>query len=725
MDFKSCSLHSHGYDISLKLDLSFMDERSPAPATAAARPSSALARGVRITEVTGKINPEPTVADETDFLIEEFLSPRKLRALTGLENLEDVHFLEMKVDTSETSLGNFGALLPNLSQLKLNNSIIASIRDLGSSFSALRILWMARCGLQDVDGVSAMCSLKELYLAYNEVSDISPISMLDRLDTLDLEGNNIDDLAQIEFLSLCTSLRCLTIEGNPVCLTPHPAQAAAGYDYRYAVKKAVPSLQVLDDEALVFPSAGSEGGSSTPSMGSMSTASFSADWNFLLELEKEGTVLPPGSDFVVDPELSLPGAGISGAAVRPATGYRPGTAMRPTSAMKRIGTAARATTAARLATAVPGSAAAARGSSPGVDGSAALDDASALTQGGVVCGNPSRALRTRHGRHQPSLTEADHPAAARLKSMAQLKQVTAGGATAAVEHSEAEGDEGVDSLLNELKEWRVKHEEIHKKIEASRAPQVLKIDYEEPILEDDDDNGDDDEDDDVLCDRCNHAIAGEGPCRCRATDETFLPEEADSGFRSRSEVTATPDDVGDDLPSPASLADGITFPASVVAAASRTMAVTPPTPPEKQPRPGGRRHLAAATGSRDRKPAAHESNHADGTKDRVSGSISSGAARPSSGPVPTPVSYEKFRMEPDYDKSRPKFIDHDNPVVRVELRSPEKPVLDRSSKTAASASMSGTAAVMAAAAGPSRMRRQLPVAPGTAAALPPKPSMLK
>ena len=34
----------------------------------------------------------------------------------------------MRVDTSETSLGNFGALLPSLTQLKLNNSIISSVR---------------------------------------------------------------------------------------------------------------------------------------------------------------------------------------------------------------------------------------------------------------------------------------------------------------------------------------------------------------------------------------------------------------------------------------------------------------------------------------------------------------------------------------------------------------------------------------------------------------------
>ena len=69
----------------------------------------------------------------------------------------------------------------------IHNSLVCS-RDLGTSLTNLRVLWMARCGLEDIDGISAMTSLQELYLAYNEISDISPISMLEQLRTLDLEG---------------------------------------------------------------------------------------------------------------------------------------------------------------------------------------------------------------------------------------------------------------------------------------------------------------------------------------------------------------------------------------------------------------------------------------------------------------------------------------------------------------------------------------------------------
>lgn len=47
---------------------------------------------------------------------------------------------------------------------------------------------MPRCNLEDLDGVTAMVNLKELYLAYNDITDLSPLSMMDKIEILDLEG---------------------------------------------------------------------------------------------------------------------------------------------------------------------------------------------------------------------------------------------------------------------------------------------------------------------------------------------------------------------------------------------------------------------------------------------------------------------------------------------------------------------------------------------------------
>ena len=53
-----------------------------------------------------------------------------------------------------------GAMLPNLKQLKLNDSLIASVRDLGTALDHLSVLWMAKCCLSDLDGLSSMSSLQ-------------------------------------------------------------------------------------------------------------------------------------------------------------------------------------------------------------------------------------------------------------------------------------------------------------------------------------------------------------------------------------------------------------------------------------------------------------------------------------------------------------------------------------------------------------------------------------
>jgi hypothetical protein len=219
--------------------------------------SSSLSRlsspSVRITELSDiSFNPCPLVEEETNLEDprEEFVSPSKLRLASGVDDLQEVTYLEMRVDTTEQMLGNFGSVLSNLVQLKLNNSNIPSIRDIGTSLTCLRVLWMSRCGLQDVDGVSSLESLEELYLAFNELTDISPLSLLEKLEILDLESNNISDQEQICYLSLCPCLRSLTLEGNPICLTLGDNQTEVN-GYREAVKKSVPSLLLLDDEPVV------------------------------------------------------------------------------------------------------------------------------------------------------------------------------------------------------------------------------------------------------------------------------------------------------------------------------------------------------------------------------------------------------------------------------------------------------------------------------------------
>jgi Leucine-rich repeat (LRR) protein len=61
-------------------------------------------------------------------------------------------------------------------------------RDLGTSLVNLKVLWLSRSGLTDLDGIPTLSNLEELYLAYNEINDLSSLSLLDNIKCLDLEG---------------------------------------------------------------------------------------------------------------------------------------------------------------------------------------------------------------------------------------------------------------------------------------------------------------------------------------------------------------------------------------------------------------------------------------------------------------------------------------------------------------------------------------------------------
>lgn len=419
------------------------------------RPESALgARGVQITEFNeSKINPEPVVLEDSEILMEQYLSPGKLKALTGIQNLEDVRSLELKVDTTDTSLGNFGSLLPCLTQLKLSNSCIPYVRDLGSSLRTVQILWMSRCGLLELDGISSMISLTEVYLSYNEISDISPVSMLDNLQILDLEGNNVEEISQIQFLAMCTQLKKLTLESNPVCIKPSADSDLEDYDYRHAVKKVIPQLRYLDDEIL------KEGASVTKK-----TNVFDADWAYLEELQNDLNFKEDSDDNQSSGPPSRPGS----ASFRPTTGYRPGTVLRPGTGFRpSTGSRRPATTiGARPSTGTrPGTS----GNRPNTDGSNAATEESIsdLTLGRVVCGNPSKALIARRKYNQPK-------EATQVKLFPQFQHKD--------EHTfDAPPDDERDreDITNELKEWKKLHEKRMEVIQAGKAPQVLVINHDE------------------------------------------------------------------------------------------------------------------------------------------------------------------------------------------------------------------------------------------------------
>ena len=412
-----------------------------------------------------RINPRPNEKTESEYLLEEFLSPSRLREITENENLDQVTTLQMVVDTTENSLGNFGNYLPNLTELDLSNSVLTSVRDLGSSLAKLEIMWLTKCQLVDLDGLSTFYNVTELYLAYNHINNLNDLSMMDNLRILDLEANDIDDIDQILFIEMCRNLKNLCLQHNPICSAPKPLLPFdPEYNYRQVVIKMLPQLQRLDDIDV--------------SDRTQDFTTLDEDLQLLTDNIKYG-VAGDG-----DPER--PG---SAAGKRPGTGAsrRPGSAIRPRSAMPnmmlfgrsnfgmRPGTASvfeRPPTAAekayfQLPTGRPGTGSSVASSDSAIE----VDDFSKLTSGNIVCGNPLRALRRKKG--GKGSTSAN----------TKLFFNTSGFKTAQSKtYNSSMSEVTFENLLDELKEWKMEFENKKaNKVSISEEVNVLTLSADEAI----------------------------------------------------------------------------------------------------------------------------------------------------------------------------------------------------------------------------------------------------
>lgn len=162
-----------------------------------------------------------------------------LKGLAGVEPLEDATSLQLVVNTCSSSIHHLGAKLPRLTELNLTGSVLPSLRDLGTGFRALQVLWVSRCGLTGLDGIVALPALRELYAAFNDISDLQPLDSCTELEVLDLEGNCVTDLDSVLYLGACSQLQSLTLAGNPV---------AEATGYRQQLCSALGGLQTLDDQ---------------------------------------------------------------------------------------------------------------------------------------------------------------------------------------------------------------------------------------------------------------------------------------------------------------------------------------------------------------------------------------------------------------------------------------------------------------------------------------------
>ena len=165
-------------------------------------------------------------ATTTDYYNEndtdEEITAEYLKAITGFDELHLVSDVELKVNNKTQSIHLLSSLLPNVVHLRLSRSCISSIRELGTTFTSLRVLWLSACNLTSLNGIQHIGShLRELFFAFNNIKDVSPLCLggLNHLEVLDLEGNLIDDgesaIKDLISLSNLPCLKCLNLVGNP------------------------------------------------------------------------------------------------------------------------------------------------------------------------------------------------------------------------------------------------------------------------------------------------------------------------------------------------------------------------------------------------------------------------------------------------------------------------------------------------------------------------------
>ena len=152
-------------------------------------------------------------------------------SITEIQNLKK---LTIRINGSYGLLNQFGQRLTNLKFLKLNDSFIQSIDDLGSNFKNLKILQINNCKLKDLSGIICFEQLEIFEAKNNEISDLIELEMSTSIVKLNLENNLIENEQNIYFLSSMDNLVYINLLGNPI------------KNYENKLKELLPNLKQID-----------------------------------------------------------------------------------------------------------------------------------------------------------------------------------------------------------------------------------------------------------------------------------------------------------------------------------------------------------------------------------------------------------------------------------------------------------------------------------------------
>ena len=162
-----------------------------------------------------------------DYVIAKYLN-------ISIDDLKSLKKLSIKINGSYGLLNQFGQRLTELIYLKLNDSFIQSINDLGTNFINLKILQINNCKLKDLSGIVCFEHLEIMEAKNNEISDLIELEMCSSIKKLDFENNLIENEENIYFLGSLEKLEYVNLIGNPI------------KNYETKLKELLPNLKDLN-----------------------------------------------------------------------------------------------------------------------------------------------------------------------------------------------------------------------------------------------------------------------------------------------------------------------------------------------------------------------------------------------------------------------------------------------------------------------------------------------
>lgn len=111
-----------------------------------------------------------------------------------------------------SNLNNFD----QLTTLRLDNNIIGKIENLDHLIN-LTWLDLSFNNIKEIEGLEGLTNLTDLSLYSNEIEQITGLQKCTKLNILSIGKNKIKDLAEVQVLREFEHLRCLCMEGNPIC----------------------------------------------------------------------------------------------------------------------------------------------------------------------------------------------------------------------------------------------------------------------------------------------------------------------------------------------------------------------------------------------------------------------------------------------------------------------------------------------------------------------------